>query len=180
MVEQPVVGAGCSTIYEGTPTAVARIADEGGVDTLWVAESLLIKAVTTLDALSNGRARLGIGVGYEALETKAMGIPMPSTAERFERLEETLRLATRMWAGDACNLFDIPDGGKLVRHKLEVLAQHPVDGFGAGRVRCLVRRAVPGDRRPGHRARRRDHPWHSMGRGHHQSRDEPLTRDHLR
>jgi hypothetical protein len=25
---------------------------------------------------------------------------------------------------DACNLFDIPDGGRTVRHKLEVLARH--------------------------------------------------------
>jgi hypothetical protein len=24
----------------------------------------------------------------------------------------------------ACNLFDIPDGGRTVRHKLEVLARH--------------------------------------------------------
>ena len=29
-----------------------------------------------------------------------MGIPMPPTAERFERLEDTLRLAHRMFAGD--------------------------------------------------------------------------------
>ena len=25
---------------------------------------------------------------------------------------------------DACNLFDIPDGGRTVRHKLDVLARH--------------------------------------------------------
>lgn len=26
--------------------------------------------------------------------------------------------------GDACNLFDVPDGGRTLRHKLEVLARH--------------------------------------------------------
>lgn len=35
---------------------------------------------------------------------------------------KTLRLVARY--ADACNLFDIPDGGKIVRHKLAVLADH--------------------------------------------------------
>jgi len=133
--------------------------------------SLLVKAVTTLDVLSGGRAWLGIGAGYQEDEAHAMGLPLPEVAERFERLEETLRLALHMWAGedtafegthyrlarpvnrpnslqrphppilvggmgerrtlrlvaqyaDACNLFDIPDGGRTVTHKLAVLARH--------------------------------------------------------
>jgi F420-dependent oxidoreductase-like protein len=196
---------------------VARAADAGGLDTLWVADhliqadptstpdsemleayttlaflaahtervrlgtmvtaatfrpaSVLIKAVTTLDVLSGGRAWLGIGAGYLEDEARAMDVPLPPVAERFERLEETLRLALQMWAGDsspfegrhlrperpvgnplplasprppiliggagerktlrlvaryadACNLFDIPDGGTTIRHKLDVLARH--------------------------------------------------------
>jgi F420-dependent oxidoreductase-like protein len=196
---------------------VARDADEGGLDTVWVADhllqadpnsrpeaelleayttlgflaaqtervrlgtmvtgvtfrppALLIKAVTTLDALSGGRAWLGIGAGYQQDEARAMGLDLPPLGERFERLEETLRLAVQMWAGDtspfqgehyrlehpvsspgpltkphppiliggmgerktlrlvaryadACNLFDIPDGGRTIRHKLDVLAGH--------------------------------------------------------
>jgi alkanesulfonate monooxygenase SsuD/methylene tetrahydromethanopterin reductase-like flavin-dependent oxidoreductase (luciferase family) len=35
---------------------------------------------------------------------------------------KTLRLVARY--ADACNLFDIPDGGRTVRHKLAVLARH--------------------------------------------------------
>jgi F420-dependent oxidoreductase-like protein len=139
--------------------------------------ALLIKAITTLDVLSGGRAWLGIGAGYHAEEAQALGLPLPPVAERFERLEETLQVATRMWTGagddqtpfegrhyrlgspvdspgpaqrphppiliggdgerrtlrlvaryaDACNLFDIPDGGRTVRHKLEVLAGHCED-----------------------------------------------------
>jgi F420-dependent oxidoreductase-like protein len=133
--------------------------------------ALLIKAVTTLDVLSGGRAWLGIGAGYHGEEANAMGLPLPSVAERFERLEETLRLASQMWSGDesafegthyrlehpvnspqsvrrphppilvggmgeqktlrlvaeyadACNLFDIPDGGTTIRNRLGVLARH--------------------------------------------------------
>src|SRR5205814_8162410 len=37
----------------------------------------------------------------------------------------TLRLVARY--ADACNLFDIPDGGRTVRHKLAVLARHCAD-----------------------------------------------------
>ncbi|MHA6620675.1 LLM class flavin-dependent oxidoreductase [Pseudonocardia sp. DLS-67] len=130
--------------------------------------TLLIKAVSTLAALSGGRAWLGVGTGYHEQEAAQMGIPMPPLAERFERLEDTLRLAHRMFAGDdsafegkhvhaerplnhptpahrprilvgghgekktlplvaryadACNLFDIPDGGVTLRRKLDVLAR---------------------------------------------------------
>ncbi|MEV6429438.1 TIGR03560 family F420-dependent LLM class oxidoreductase [Nocardia sp. NPDC051463] len=198
-------------------TRIARVADESGIDTLWVPDHLLpadpmsaiddamleacttlgflaaqtervrlgtlvtavhfrppsvmVKAISTLDVLTGGRARFGIGAGYQQDEALAMGLSLPSVSERFERLEETLRLACQMWAGDtapfvgvhyrlehpanspnalrrphppilvggagehrtlrlvaryadACNLFDIPDRGKTLRHKLAVLAEH--------------------------------------------------------
>src|ERR1700729_1686644 len=49
---------------------------------------LLAKAVTTLDVLSEGRAWLGIGAGWNEEECAGLGIPFPPMAERFERLEE--------------------------------------------------------------------------------------------
>jgi F420-dependent oxidoreductase-like protein len=61
---------------------------------------MLLKAVTTLDVLSGGRVTLGLGAGWDAEEARALGIPFPPTAERFERLEETLRIADQMWRGD--------------------------------------------------------------------------------
>ncbi|HWM04210.1 MAG TPA: LLM class F420-dependent oxidoreductase [Actinophytocola sp.] len=64
------------------------------------APAMLIKTVTTLDVLSGGRAWLGVGSGYHEVEAGAMGLFLPATGERFERLEETLSLALRMWAGD--------------------------------------------------------------------------------
>ena len=63
------------------------------------APALLIKAVTTLDVLSGGRAWLGVGAGYHEQEARAMGLELPPVAERFERLDDTLRLALQMWSG---------------------------------------------------------------------------------
>lgn len=61
---------------------------------------LLVKTVTSLDVLSGGRAWLGIGAAWNEEEHRGLGVPYPSTSERFERLEETLRIAHQMWAGD--------------------------------------------------------------------------------
>src|ERR1700742_2451752 len=62
--------------------------------------ALLIKAITTLDVLSAGRAWLGIGAGYNGDEARAMGLFLPDTVERFDRMAELLRLARQMWDGD--------------------------------------------------------------------------------
>ncbi|MFC4051151.1 LLM class F420-dependent oxidoreductase [Actinomadura syzygii] len=61
---------------------------------------ILVKTVTTLDVLSGGRAWLGIGAAWNEEESRGLGVRFPPTAERFERLEETLRLARQMWDGD--------------------------------------------------------------------------------
>jgi F420-dependent oxidoreductase-like protein len=61
---------------------------------------LLVKAVSTLDVLSGGRAFLGIGAAWNEQEAVGLDLPFPPTAERFERLEETLRIAKQMWSSD--------------------------------------------------------------------------------
>jgi F420-dependent oxidoreductase-like protein len=139
------------------------------------APAMLVKIVTTLDLLSGGRAWLGIGAGYHEAEARAMGLLLPPVGERFQRLDETLRIALHMWSpdnaapfagehyqltgpvtnpqplrqphppilvggmgekktlrlvaqyADACNMFDIPDGGRILKHKLSVLAAHCED-----------------------------------------------------
>jgi F420-dependent oxidoreductase-like protein len=61
---------------------------------------LLVKTATTLDVLSGGRAYLGIGAGWNERESRGLGVPFPSTRERFERLEEALQIAHQMWSGE--------------------------------------------------------------------------------
>lgn len=68
---------------------------------------LLAKEVTTLDVLSEGRAWLGIGAAWNEHEAAGLGLPFPSTAERFERLEETLQIFRQMTNGQ-----DAPYEGK--------------------------------------------------------------------
>jgi alkanesulfonate monooxygenase len=71
---------------------------------------LLAKAVTTLDVLSGGRAYLGIGAAWFEDEARGLGLDFPSTAERFERLEEALQIVRQMWSDD-----DGPYDGKHYR-----------------------------------------------------------------
>jgi F420-dependent oxidoreductase-like protein len=61
---------------------------------------LLAKAVTTLDVLSGGRAMLGIGAAWNEEESRGLGLDFPPTAERFERLRETLQICLQMWSGE--------------------------------------------------------------------------------
>jgi F420-dependent oxidoreductase-like protein len=61
---------------------------------------LLVKAVTTLDVLSGGRAFLGIGAAWNEQEAVALGLPFPPVSERFRKLEEVLQIARQMWSDD--------------------------------------------------------------------------------
>jgi F420-dependent oxidoreductase-like protein len=61
---------------------------------------VLVKTATTLDVLSGGRAWLGIGAAWFEREHVGLGVPYPPMAERFERLEEALRIAKQMWSDD--------------------------------------------------------------------------------
>jgi F420-dependent oxidoreductase-like protein len=61
---------------------------------------LWVKAATTLDVLSGGRAWLGIGAAWNEVESRALGFPFPPLGERFEMLEETLQIAHAMWQGE--------------------------------------------------------------------------------
>jgi F420-dependent oxidoreductase-like protein len=61
---------------------------------------LLAKTVTTLDVVSAGRAWLGIGAAWNEEESRGLGVPFPPVAERFERLEEALRIYQQMGRAD--------------------------------------------------------------------------------
>ena len=58
-----------------------------------------IKATTTLDVLSGGRAWFGLGAAWNEEESAGLGFPFPPLRDRFEMLEETLQMAHAMWSG---------------------------------------------------------------------------------
>lgn len=62
--------------------------------------AVLVKTADTLDALSNGRAYLGVGASpdFGADEHQRMGLPFPPTGERIARLEEVLQMALQLWS----------------------------------------------------------------------------------
>lgn len=62
---------------------------------------VLVKTATTLDVLSGGRAYLGIGAAWFEREHLGLGVPFPPLKERFERLEDALRIAKQMWSDDS-------------------------------------------------------------------------------
>jgi F420-dependent oxidoreductase-like protein len=66
---------------------------------------LLMKQISTLDVLSGGRAWLGIGAGWYEREARGLGLSFPPLRERFERLEETLKIARHMFAGDRAPFY---------------------------------------------------------------------------
>lgn len=56
--------------------------------------ALVAKQAAELDHLSGGRLRLGVGVGWNAVEYEALGIPF---IDRGQRIEEQIHLLRRLW-----------------------------------------------------------------------------------
>jgi alkanesulfonate monooxygenase len=101
---------------------------------------LLAKEVTTLDVLSRGRAWLGIGAAWNEEESRGLGLFFPPTAERFERLEETLQICLQMWSDS-----EAPYDGKHYRlaetlnSPQSVQRPHPPILIGGGGERKTLR-----------------------------------------
>jgi F420-dependent oxidoreductase-like protein len=62
--------------------------------------TLLAKAVTTLDVVSQGRAILGIGTGWFELEHDSLGYEFGTFTDRFNKLGEALQIVLPMLAGE--------------------------------------------------------------------------------
>lgn len=106
--------------------------------------AVIAKAVTTLDVISGGRAWCGLGAGWYAEEHTAYGIDLPPTAQRMDRLADTVRVVRAMltqpeatvegrhsWVQGALNhprpvrgRIPLLVGGEGERRTLRIVAEH--------------------------------------------------------
>src|SRR3954471_12104365 len=104
---QPMYGEGPGEAFEGMTTLAAL----AGV-TSRIRLGLLVTGATyrhpsvftaqavTIDHASGGRLDLSLGAAWFDAEHTALGIPFPSTSERFDLLEDSLEIVTRLMTGD--------------------------------------------------------------------------------
>jgi F420-dependent oxidoreductase-like protein len=104
---QPMYGEGPGETFEGMTTLAAL----AGV-TSRIRLGLLVTGVTyrhpsvlaaqavTIDHASHGRLDLSLGAAWFDKEHRELGIPFPSTGERFDLLEDALEIVTRLFTGD--------------------------------------------------------------------------------
>ena len=62
--------------------------------------TLVAKQISTLDTLSGGRARLGVGVGWQASEYEALN---EDFSNRGKRMDESIKLIRAYWSDDEVN-----------------------------------------------------------------------------
>jgi F420-dependent oxidoreductase-like protein len=99
-VEEPMLEGLTALGYLAGVTSRARLGlMVGGIH--YRQPGLWLKATTTLDVLSGGRAWFGIGAAWNEEESRGLGFPMPPLAERFEWLEDTLRFVREGWQGES-------------------------------------------------------------------------------
>ena len=101
-VEEPMLEAYTTLGFLAAQTQKVRL---GALVTgvIYRYPALLVKAVSTLDVLSGGRAYFGVGAAWNERESLGLGVRFPPLKERFERLEETLQIALQMWSGDTAS-----------------------------------------------------------------------------
>ncbi|HXY27460.1 MAG TPA: TIGR03560 family F420-dependent LLM class oxidoreductase [Acidimicrobiales bacterium] len=148
---QPMYGEGPGETFEGMTTLAAL----AGV-TSRIRLGLLVTGVTyrhpsvlaaqalTVDHASYGRLELALGAAWFDKEHEELGIPFPSVAERFDLLEDTLEIVTRLFSGDQVSY----EGRRVSLHDARlqprpVQLPHPpiwVGGSGPRRTLPLVAR----------------------------------------
>ncbi|MSO87463.1 MAG: LLM class flavin-dependent oxidoreductase [Acidimicrobiia bacterium] len=148
---QPMYGEGPGEAFDGVTTLAAL----SGL-TSRIRLGLLVTGVTyrhpsifatqmvTIDHASHGRLELSLGAAWHDKEHIELGIPFPSTSERFDLLEDTLEITTRLMTGEVVSydgkLVSLRDAQVLPR---PVQAPHPpiwIGGNGPRRTLPLVAR----------------------------------------
>lgn len=147
----PMYGEGPGECFEGMTTLAALA---GMTSTIRL--GLLVTGATyrhpsvfateamTIDHASDGRLEIALGAAWAQDEHDRLGIPFPSTAERFDLLEDTLEIVTRLFTGEVVSYTGRRvslDDAQL--RPLTVQRPHPpiwIGGSGPKRTMPLVAR----------------------------------------
>jgi probable F420-dependent oxidoreductase len=109
--------------------------------------AIVAKMAVTIDRLSNGRVDLGVGAGWLEAEFAAFGYRFGSAAERFDTLEETLRVLRALGGGETATL-DGPSvslrGARLVPAPEQPRIPLWIGGKGGPRMLDLAARHADG------------------------------------
>jgi F420-dependent oxidoreductase-like protein len=103
--------------------------------------ALHAKMTTTLDAISGGRAIHGLGAAWFEAEHLAYGIRFPPLKERFEHLEDALRIARAMFTQETAtvegthhHVADVMNNPRPIRGDIPIL----IGGSGERKTLRLV------------------------------------------
>lgn len=96
------------------------------------------KIVATLDALSGGRANCGIGAAWDEAEHRAYGWDFPPTSDRYELLEDTLKMLPLLW-GKGSPRFEgkVIHADELVCYPRPIQEHIPILVGGSGEKKTL-------------------------------------------
>jgi F420-dependent oxidoreductase-like protein len=120
---QPMYGEGPGECFEGMTTLAALAAATTRVrlgllvtGATYRHPSLLAAQAVTVDHASHGRLELALGAAWFEPEHRALGFEFPPTGARFDLLEETLEVVTRLMTGERVSF----SGSHVTLHDAQV------------------------------------------------------------
>jgi F420-dependent oxidoreductase-like protein len=148
---EPMYGEGPGETFEGMTTLAALAGATSRVrlgllvtGVTYRHPSVLAAQAVTVDHASHGRLELALGAAWFEQEHRQLGIPFPTTAERFDLLEDALEITTRLFSGEIVSY----DGRRISLHEARmrprpVQLPHPpiwIGGTGLRRTLPLAAR----------------------------------------
>ena len=105
---------------------------------------LLARETATLDQISKGRVELGIGAGWNTSDYRQLGMPYERPGLRIERMQESVKLMRRLFAGErvthAGRNYHL-DGARLAPSPVQPRIPILIGGGGPRMLRIAAREA---------------------------------------
>jgi F420-dependent oxidoreductase-like protein len=148
---KPMYGEGPGEAFEGMTTLAALSALTSRIrlgllvtGVTYRHPSVLAAQAATIDHVSHGRLELALGAAWFEDEHRELGIPFPPLSERFDLLEDTLEITTRLFTGEVVD-YEGRQVSLSQARLLPVPVQRPhppiwVGGLGPKRTLPLVAR----------------------------------------